>query len=145
MRYFLMSLFLAAVDLSSKEAVKKYIPAGKKKQLGNRLYLWHIKNKGLAYNKFDDRRKVVLASSSAATCAVALYLIHLLKIGAKPLDKIGAALILGGGMGNLAERIKKGEVTDFIYIKAGKLPIFNIADMFAAAGGLIVVIRSLFR
>ena len=93
MRYFLMSLFLAAVDLGSKEAVKKYIPAGKKKQLGNRLYLWHIKNKGLAYNKFDDRRKVVLASSSAATCAVALYLIHLLKIGAKPLDKIGAALI----------------------------------------------------
>ena len=48
-------------------------------------------------------------------------------------------------MGNLAERIKKGEVTDFIYIKAGKFPIFNIADMFAAAGGMIVVIRSLFR
>lgn len=67
MRYFLMSLFLAAVDLSSKEVVKKYIPAGKKKQLGNRLYLWHIKNKGLAYNKFDATEEKWCLHISAAT------------------------------------------------------------------------------
>lgn len=145
MIYFLISMVVAGLDLCSKQIVKRNIPEGTKKQIKDKFYLWHIKNRGLAYNKLEDRKKDVIAASSAATGVAAVYLIHLIKRGAKPIDKIGAALVLGGGIGNLVERIKNGEVTDFIYIKARKLPIFNIADVFAALGGIIIVIRSLFK
>ena len=145
MRYILLSIFAALVDLGSKQTVKKYMKTGEKKQVKGRFYLWHIKNKGLAYNKFEDKKEMVLTASLAAVGAVAVYLLHLIRIGAKPIDKAGAALILGGGLGNLAERIKNGEVTDFLYIKAGKLPVFNIADVTASVGGIIVVLRALFR
>lgn len=66
MKYFLLSLITAAADLGTKEAVKKKMPTGPKKHLGGRLYLWHIKNKGLAYNSLEGKRNTVLAASSAA-------------------------------------------------------------------------------
>lgn len=145
MAYFLISLFAAAADLMSKEAVKKYIPEGRKKQVKGRFWLWHIKNKGMAYNKFENRRKAVIGAAGAAVGLVFAYLLYLIKAGAKPVDKLGAALILGGGLGNLTERIKHGSVTDFLYIKAGKLPIFNVADVTAVTGGIITVVRAMFR
>lgn len=145
MKYFMLSLLAACADLVSKKAVRDNIPRGRKVHIKGRLYLWHIKNKGLAYNKLEDKRKTVVTASASAVGLVAAYLVYLIKTGAKPVDKIGAALILGGGIGNFAERIKDGEVTDFIYVEAKKMPIFNIADIIAAAGGIITVVRAFFR
>lgn len=142
MKYFLLSLITAAADLGTKEAVKKKMPTGHKKHLGGRLYLWHIKNKGLAYNSLEGKRNTVLAASSAAVGIVGAYLLYLVHISARPADKIGPALILGGGLGNLIERLKNKEVTDFLYIDFKKAPIFNLADITAVTGGIITVIRA---
>ena len=68
-------------------------------------------------------------------------------------------LLLGGGLGNFIERIKYGEVTDFIYIDnqnksentfVKKLiqkskPIFNIADIFVALGAVIFILSTLLQ
>ena len=58
----------------------------------------------------------------------------------KELDKIsiiGFSLIIGGGIGNIFDRIVYGSVTDFFYLDFGsifKTGIFNIADMFVTTG-----------
>ena len=54
------------------------------------------------------------------------------------------ALILGGGFGNFAERVRKGKVTDFIFIPVeGKnAPIFNLADVAVWIGGIWLAIVS---
>lgn len=54
-------------------------------------------------------------------------------------DDIAIAVIIGGGAGNLIDRLRfGGRVTDFIYLAAGPLHtgVFNIADM-AITGGVI--------
>lgn len=54
-------------------------------------------------------------------------------------DDVALALIVGGGIGNLIDRIRfSGYVTDFLYLRAGPLHtgVFNIADM-AITGGVL--------
>ncbi len=143
MKYFLISLLSAAADQLSKSAVKKSLPCGRKKRIWGRLYVWHTKNKGLAYNKFDNDRKKVMAASMTAVTAVAAYLVFLIKSGARAYEKLGPALILGGGIGNLIDRLRDREVTDFIYIDFNKAPIFNTADISAVLGAVITVIGAL--
>ena len=63
----------------------------------------------------------------------------------KTLDKIsiiGFSLIIGGGIGNIFDRIVYGSVTDFFYLDFGsifKTGIFNIADMFVTTGMILIL------
>ncbi|MDO5769544.1 MAG: signal peptidase II, partial [Psychrobacter sp.] len=59
----------------------------------------------------------------------------------------GLALILGGAVGNLVDRLLHGHVIDFIhvhYADAWHYPIFNVADMGICVGVALVVIDMLF-
>ena len=66
----------------------------------------------------------------------------------KTLDKIsiiGFSLIIGGGIGNIFDRIVYGSVTDFLYLNFGgifKTGIFNIADMSVTTGMILILISS---
>ena len=63
----------------------------------------------------------------------------------KELDKIsiiGFSLIIGGGIGNIFDRIVYGSVTDFFYLDFGsifKTGIFNIADIFVTTGMILIL------
>ena len=66
----------------------------------------------------------------------------------KELDKIsiiGFSLIIGGGIGNIFDRIVYGSVTDFLYLDFGgifKTGIFNIADLSVTTGMILILIYS---
>ena len=66
----------------------------------------------------------------------------------KTLDKIsiiGFSLIIGGGIGNIFDRIVYGSVTDFLYLDFGgmfKTGIFNIADPSVTTGMILILIYS---
>ncbi len=66
----------------------------------------------------------------------------------KTLDKIsiiGFSLIIGGGIGNIFDRIAYGSVTDFLYLDFGgifKTGIFNIADLSVTTGMILILISS---
>ena len=68
----------------------------------------------------------------------------------KSLDKIsiiGLSLIIGGGIGNIFDRIVYGSVTDFLYLNFGgifKTGIFNIAD-FSVTTGMVMILISSFK
>ena len=58
--------------------------------------------------------------------------------------RIGLGLVMGGAIGNLIDRIRAGEVTDFIEVDLGfwpldPWPIFNIADAALTTGVIILV------
>ena len=60
---------------------------------------------------------------------------------------VGLALILGGAIGNLIDRVRIGKVIDFIHVHYADVwhyPIFNIADIAICIGVAIVVIDMLF-
>jgi signal peptidase II len=67
----------------------------------------------------------------------------------RDLDRItlsGLILIVGGGIGNLYDRIVHGLVTDFLFINFGlfQTGIFNIADMSIMAGVFMILVHSFF-
>ncbi len=143
MKYYLISVLAAVVDQISKKMVKSSLPTGKKKKIKGRLYLWHRKNKGLAYNKLENERNKVMAASAAGIAIAGSYLLFLVKRGAGGAEKLGPALILGGGLGNFIDRVRDKEVTDFIYIDKKNAPIFNVADITAVFGAVITIVSAL--
>lgn len=78
---------------------------------------------------------------SGLAVTVSVYLVHLLRTaptGARAY-RFGLALILGGALGNLVDRLRLGHVVDFIevYYRAWSWPAFNLADSAITAGALL--------
>ena len=86
---------------------------------------------------------------SGLALVMSLFLIiYLIKAPRKAtLLSLGLAMVLGGALGNLIDRLLHGHVIDFIhvhYADAWHYPIFNIADIGISLGVLLIVIDMLF-
>jgi signal peptidase II len=59
-----------------------------------------------------------------------------------PLARFGLALILGGAIGNLYDRVTRGTVTDFIEVFHGSwsFPAFNVADSAITVGAIFLLL-----
>ena len=114
---------------------------GMRPLLGGRIILNRLSNKGSAGGFFADKTKWVTFGSAAALLTVAVSLVREIRRAGPFLKRIGLALIIGGGAGNLKDRLKKGAVTDFISfrLRNGRKSrlVYNVADL-AIFGGLIL-------
>ena len=103
-----------------------------------RLSLWY--NEGAAFGIHLGGRWVHIALSLAAMALVSAVLWHAPK--RDRLGRTGLALIIGGAIGNLWDRLAAGKVTDFIDIGVSvhRWPTFNLADSFVVVGiGLLLL------
>ena len=91
-------------------------------------------NTGAAFSLFQNQRTFLILISAI----VIAYIIGYYKEIPKKL-KIPAALILGGTIGNLIDRVLLGYVIDFIDLRIW--PIFNLADSAIVIGAILVVIH----
>jgi len=99
-------------------------------------------NTGIAWGLFSDFGDILTWIIPFAVAALALYYLYFLKqAGATPFATLGAALILGGAVGNAIDRLRQGGVTDFI--DPSFWPNFNIADSAISVGFVIVLITLL--
>jgi len=115
--------------------------------LGDTLRLQYTENPGaflsLGASLPQHWRSAVFTLGSAVLVGGAL-LYALLAARVRPARIIAIALICGGGIGNLLDRIRfDGAVTDFLNIGAGGLRtgIFNVADMALMLGLLLFFVR----
>lgn len=60
-------------------------------------------------------------------------------------EVLGLGLIVGGGVGNLIDRIAFGQVTDFIDLSFMNYPVFNVADIGVVCGVVIFIVAYLIR
>ena len=146
MASFLVPAMIAGVDLISKKIVRKNLREGERKELiKDKFYFWRVKNTGAAFNMLEENPKAVLVISGVISGIIGgLFMFHRKDPGER-LRAVALALCLGGAAGNLIDRISQKGVTDFIYIKKGKLPIFNVADASIFIGGAILVLSALFK
>ena len=100
--------------------------------------LRYIKNSGGAFGLFPRRSFLFLGITLIAVGMLA-YLLFFSNLR-HTVTKLGLALLLGGSLGNLVDRILSGAVVDFIRI--WKAPIFNVADI-AIVGGAGLVLFTL--
>lgn len=104
----------------------------------------HTENPGAAFSLLADAsgawRSVFLIGLSAT---VAVFIAVMLWRGAEAgLVRAGLALVLGGALGNLFDRVVSGTVTDFLELYYGTyyFPAFNVADSAISIGaGLLLI------
>ena len=138
-------LAVLGLDFGTKKWAEEHLPLQQKKEIvKNRLYFRHIKNSGIAYNRFSGKRNSILLFTGGLLAYYSTFFLQALMGKKKRKFAMPLALILGGGFGNFAERARKGMVTDFIFIplEGKNAPIFNLADVAVWIGGLWLVIVS---
>ncbi len=110
----------------------------------------HIHNPGVAFGFMANHNSSFLSMIFLAVSAVALMLIlYFYKNTPKthPMLATGFALIFGGALGNMIDRIRFGKVVDFLdfYIKDLHWPAFNIADSAISVGVAIFLFHLVFK
>ncbi len=102
------------------------------------LHLTYLENRGAAFGMLADKRWVFMILSTAAILLM-LWWLYKEKPASSWVQTAGA-LIIGGGIGNMIDRVRLGYVVDFIDVRAIDFYVFNGADSFVCVGcGMIVV------
>lgn len=103
----------------------------------------YIQNRGAAFGMLSNHRWVFMVVSMLAIIGMCVYLFRFSKEGM--FFKVGLALIISGGIGNMIDRIFLGYVVDMIeatFIETlfgWSFAIFNVADSFVCVGAGIVI------
>ena len=134
-----------AADQYCKSQAEKMSPDELPRKLGPLpVILRRSHNKGMFMNLLEQRPKASAVISCAALgTASLLFLSEAGKNGAAALEKTGAALVLGGALSNIADRLKRGYVVDYITFPFRPIRhiVFNIGD-FAIFAGLALFLGS---
>jgi signal peptidase II len=112
--------------------------------------LVHVRNRGMAFGLMN-RPDIGIASYfllAASLIAVVLILVWFFKL--KEEDNqltLGLSLILAGAVGNLIDRVRLGEVIDFLDFHLGTYhwPAFNLADAAITVGTVSIALNLIFQ
>jgi signal peptidase II len=144
---FVVSLSL---DLVSKYLVETHLHFGDKREvIEGFFYLTHVRNPGAAFGLFATAPAAFRLTFFIGISTVAIGIIISFFRKLAPGDRLSALAlgsILGGAIGNLLDRIRYGEVVDFLHFRLWKgysWPDFNFADSFIVVGVALLVLELL--
>jgi signal peptidase II len=103
------------------------------------IYIEYIQNPGGAFSILPNFKFVFWIVALAVIVAV-IYVDRRYRPGWW--TRIGLALLLGGAIGNLIDRLVLGWVTDYVYLAFINFPVFNLADVCIDAGVIMLLLRS---
>jgi signal peptidase II len=123
------------VDQLTKSIVRSTILPGDHRQvLAGILDITNTHNKGVAFGALAGGGAIVAALTGLALGALVVYFVMRSRT---PHLWLPVGLLLGGALGNLADRARMGSVTDFIDPRLW--PAFNVADSCVVIGVLILL------
>jgi signal peptidase II len=121
---------VVALDQATKALIRASIAPGDSWPEGWPVQLSHVTNSGAAFGILKDQTGFLIVTTVVGLAAIYLYYRF------PPFDHavapIAIGLMLGGAVGNLVDRVRLGEVTDFIDF--GFWPSFNVADSAITVG-----------
>lgn len=137
-----IGLLLAVADQVIKYFISTNLkPVGSVTVIDNILDFTYVENKGVAFGMFSGMRWIFIALTAILICAIVIYMFK-----KKPQSKLFyacVALIVGGGIGNLIDRIFYGYVIDYISLSFFS-PVCNFADYCITIGTVMLVVYVLF-
>lgn len=148
-RWYLLALVVIVVDIASKVwAVEQFMYGPKLQIIPGLLQFTYAENYGAAFSFLADaggwQRWFFGFVALAMSVVLSVWIWRLPK--EKRWEPLALALILGGALGNLWDRVLLGYVRDFISVYYGSwsFPVFNVADMAISVGATMLVIELLF-
>ena len=147
LRWLWLSAAVVVLDQATKQAAMHFLPQGRAENLLPGFNLTLVYNPGAAFSLLGDAggwQRWFLSLVGLGVGAVLLVLLA----QAKPCPKrlaAGYALVLGGAVGNLIDRVHLGAVVDFVDLYYGRYhwPAFNVADSAICAGALLLALHAL--
>jgi signal peptidase II len=137
------------VDQLTKITIAKLFTYGEEKVVTSFFNLVLAYNKGAAFNFLSDQGGWQRYFFTAIGIGAALYIVWLLrKHAGQRLFCWALALILGGAVGNVIDRMVHGHVIDFLdfhWRGLGHFPAFNVADSAICIGAALFVLDELRR
>ena len=147
MRWLVLSAVVLALDLATKEWVSNVFQYGETRVVTPFFNLVLVHNAGAAFSFLAGAGGWQRWFFTAITVAISIVILVMLRRGhGNRVLAMGLALVLGGALGNLHDRVTLGYVVDFLQLHAGGyyFPAFNVADA-AITAGVVLLIWDSFR
>lgn len=126
---------VVALDQAAKALVEADLVPGEQVDLLGPLSLTLVHNRGIAFGLADGGGAALVALSLAALAFVGVLFA---RNPARPGMWIAVGLLAGGALGNLVDRLRAGEVTDYIDVLSW--PPFNLADVAITLGVVVLAL-----
>jgi signal peptidase II len=146
-RWLWLSASVIVIDQATKAAVLSGIREGDGFAVTPFLSLVLTFNAGAAFSFLATASGWQRWLFAAIAAAAAILIVALLRRGGSALYNAGLALILGGALGNLYDRLALGKVVDFLlfHYAGWAYPAFNVADSAITVGAALLIIDSFRR
>ena len=147
-RWFALAAAIVVADQIAKWAVLASFAPGERRGLTGFFNLVLVFNKGAAFSFLADasgwQTPLFVAFSLVAAVIVGVLL---LRSPGRPMFYAGLALILGGALGNVIDRLRFGQVVDFLdfHTMGWHWPAFNVADSAITIGAGLLILEGLFH
>lgn len=138
----IISLVAAALLVAADQGIKAWataqlMPVGVMAVLPGIVELRYILNDGMAFSVLAGKQEILIGVTSLMLIGV---LVWLLRGKMPPLERVAWTLVLGGGIGNLIDRVLNGVVVDYINVLFMNFAVFNFADICVCCGvGLLIL------
>jgi signal peptidase II len=127
---------VVAVDQGTKALATSSVDRGDRVELLPFLHLANVRNEGVAFGLGGDISAALIGATILVLLGLLVFLARRSRSGW--LVWLPAALLVGGALGNLADRVRDGAVIDFIDLPLW--PTFNLADVAIIAGVLLLLL-----
>ena len=144
LRWFVLAALVVLGDQASKALVLARFAPGERLELTSFFNLILVYNKGAAFSLLSQApgwQKPLLVAFALGAAAIISFLIA--RRAGERLLCTGLALILGGALGNVIDRLRFGEVVDFLDLHAAGYhwPAFNVADSAITVGAVLLILE----
>jgi signal peptidase II len=126
---------VVALDQGTKALVTSLVDRGDRVEVLPFLAFENVRNKGVAFGLGGDISAVAVAATIVVLLGLLAFLVARSRTGW--LIWLPVALVIGGALGNLSDRVRDGAVTDFIDLPLW--PTFNLADVAIVAGVILLL------
>lgn len=138
-----IALVVVLLDQASKIMMSQFLLYGQSEAITSYFNLVMVYNKGAAFSFLSDQPGWQRYFFTAVSVIASLFILWMLKRNpTQRLFCLALALILGGAVGNLIDRIAYGHVIDFLDFHVGgwHWPAFNVADSAITVGAILFVL-----
>ncbi len=143
-----LSAVIVVLDQLTKRWILDTLQLFERIEIAPFLDITHLRNEGAAFSLLASasgwQRWFFIGVAAVVSVAIVIWLRRLPARGQLMLAS-GLALVLGGALGNVIDRILYGSVVDFIYFNYERwyFPAFNVADMAITLGAGLLILDSL--
>ena len=127
---------VVALDQGTKALATSLVDRGDRVEVLPFLAFENVRNKGVAFGLGGDISAALIGVTIVLLVGMLVFLAF--SGGGGWLVWLPAALLLGGALGNLADRVRDGAVIDFIDLPLW--PTFNLADVAITVGVLLLLL-----